>query len=116
MVARTRGPGRGPPLKRPTLLVCTSCESAKGDDDGQAFFERLKAARKEQDLKPWFRLKEVSCLDGCDSPCNARLKGGDREKVVLSELDPLEHVQRLLDAAKRYAENGDTREFPGRRR
>ena len=103
-------------MKRPTLMVCTSCESRRASGDGQAFFDRLKAARKLQQLKPWFRLKEVDCLDGCDTPCNARLKGSDREKVELTGLDAREDVQELLDASKRYAETGEVHGFPGSRR
>jgi predicted metal-binding protein len=95
-------------------MVCTSCSSDDAGGDGQAFYDHLKAARKEQGLKPWFRLKPAKCLDGCDTPCNARIKGGDREKVVRTWLDAREDVQPLLDAARRYAETGDTRDFPGR--
>ena len=101
-------------MKRPTLTVCTSCESDDARGDGQAFYDQLKAARKEQKLKPWFRLREASCLDGCDTPCNARLKGGEREQVILTWLDARDDVQPLLDAAKRYSQTGDVRGFPGR--
>lgn len=101
-------------MKRPTLLVCTSCESDDAGGDGQAFFEAVKQARKDQKLKPWFRLKEARCLDGCDTPCNARLKGGERETVVLTWLDARDDVQQLLDAAKRYSQTGEVRGFPGR--
>jgi predicted metal-binding protein len=101
-------------VKRPTLLICTSCESDDARGDGRAFFEELKAARKAQKLKPWFRLKEAKCLDGCDTPCNARMKGGDREKVIRTWLDARDDVQPLLDAARRYAETGDAEGFPGR--
>ncbi len=101
-------------MKRPTLFVCTSCESDGAGGDGQAFFDELKSARKAQKLKPFFRLKEVRCLDGCDTPCNARLKGGDRKSVLMTWLDAREDVQPLLDAAKRYAETGDVEDLPGR--
>ena len=101
-------------MKRPTLMICTSCESDDVRGDGQAFYDQLKAARKEQKLKPWFRLKEARCLDGCDTPCNARLKGGERDEVILTWLDARDDVQPLLNAAKRYAETGDVRGFPGR--
>ncbi len=101
-------------MTRPTLLICTSCESDDAGGDGQAFFEQLKAARKAQKLKPFFRLKEARCLDGCDTPCNARLKGPGRPPVFVTWLDAREDVQHLLDAAKRYAQTGDVEGFPGR--
>lgn len=101
-------------MKRPTLQVCTSCAADDDRGDGPALFERLKEARKAQGLKPFFRLKEVDCLDGCDTPCNARLKGKDREAVWLTWLDAVDDVQPLLDAAQQYA-RGVTAKFPGRR-
>ncbi len=101
-------------MKRPTLQVCTSCEADDAGGHGQTFFDQLKAGRKVQNLKAWFRLKEVKCLDGCDTPCNARLKGRDRQTVVLTWLDARDDVQPLLDAAKRYSETGEVRDRPGR--
>lgn len=101
-------------MKRPTLQICTRCASDDDRGDGPAFFDRLRAARKEQNLKPFFRLKEVDCLDGCDTPCNARLKGKDRDAVFLTWLDARDDVQPLLDAAKAYAKGSPAR-FPGRR-
>ena len=100
-------------MKRATLQVCTSCEADDGRGDGAVFFERLKTLRKAQALKPYFRLKEVDCLDGCDTPCKARLKANDRKAVWLTWLDAVDDVQPLLDAAKQYA-TGATVRFPGR--
>jgi len=101
-------------VSRPTLQVCTRCESDDAGGDGQAFFDALKAARKAQQLKRWFKLKESDCLGGCDTPCNARLKGAERPTVQRTWLDAREDVQPLLDAAVRYAQTGDVLGFPGR--
>lgn len=100
-------------MKRATLQVCTSCEADDDRGDGAAFFERLKVLRKAQGLKPFFRLRDVDCLDGCDTPCNARLKAKDREAVRLTWLDGVDDAQPLLDAAKQYA-TGAAPRFPGR--
>lgn len=101
-------------MKRPTLTICTSCESDDEHGDGRALFEWVKQARRAQELKPWFRLKEAECLGGCDTPCNARLKGSGRQTVFLTWLDAVDDGQELLDAARRYSENGDTKRLPGR--
>jgi predicted metal-binding protein len=102
-------------MKRPTLSVCISCDSDEERGSGEAFFERLKEARKAQGLKLWFRLKRTRCLDGCDTPCNARLEGKKRELLELTWLDGIDDVQPLLQAAKEYATTGEVKRLPGRR-
>lgn len=100
-------------MTRPTLQVCTSCEADDTHGDGRAFFERLKEQRKARGLKPLFRLKAVDCLDGCDTPCNARLKGKGRDAVTLTWLHANDDVRPLLDAAAQYA-RGRAPRYPGR--
>ncbi len=101
-------------MKRPTLFICTGCESDTASGDGQALYDRLRSERKAQGLKPFFRLKEAKCLDGCDTPCNARLKSEDHKSVWITWLDASDDVAPLLAAAKRYAETGDVSDLPGR--
>ena len=101
-------------MKRATLSICTSCRFEDARADPIAFFARLKASRKAQGLKPWFRLKESRCLRGCDTPCNARLEAKRRKTIDLTWLDALDDVEALLDAAKRYATDGKLGELPGR--
>ncbi|GEM_PF-1226948 len=101
-------------MKRPTLFICTGCESDNASGDGQALYDALRTERKARGFKPFFRLKEAKCLDGCDTPCNARLKGVDRKSVRITWLDAREDVESLLLAAKRYSESGDVSDLPGR--
>lgn len=104
-------------MKRPVLKVCVSCF---GDDDrlsGERFFKRLKKERKERGLKPLFKLEAVRCLGGCDTPCNAKLKGDGRPTLERTWLHARNDVAALLDAAARYAQGAapESLALPGRR-
>lgn len=105
-------------MSRPVLKVCVSCTTDE-EWGGQSFFDALKAARKEQGLKPLFKLKAVDCLGGCDTPCNAQLKGEDMPKLDVTWLHGENDVQALLDGACRYVKARGARthralELPGR--
>ena len=90
-------------LKRPVLTVCTSCRTDEAWD-GESFFRALKRARKERGLKPLFKLKQTRCLGGCDTPCNAQLKGKGRPTLELTWLHGEDDVEALLDGAVRFSE------------
>lgn len=101
-------------VKRPTLTICTSCESDDARGSGEDLYLRLKEARKEQKLKSVFKLEECRCLRGCDTPCNALLEGKKRKTIALTWLDAITDVQPLIDAAKTYSETGEPTVLPGR--
>ena len=100
-------------MSRPTLFVCTSCDNDDARGRGEALFKAVKRGRKARGLKGLFRLEEARCLEGCDTPCNARLEGRGRPTHDAPWLDAIADVEPLLDAAARYAQGKPPR-MPGR--
>jgi predicted metal-binding protein len=104
--------------RRPVLRVCSSCRSDESWD-GESFFRALKQARRERGLKPMLKLKEVNCLGGCDTPCNAQLRAKGKPTLELTWLHGVADVDALLDGAVRYANAGgqpthESLKLPGR--
>lgn len=100
-------------MKRPVLAICSSCSSDE-EWDGASFFAAVKAERNLRGLKPLIKVKEESCLDGCDTPCNAELRAKGRPTLRMTWLHGTDDVTPLIEAAKKYAEGSDTPKLPGR--
>lgn len=94
-------------MSRPILFICRGCEG------GDFLYKRVKALRKAQGLKPVFRLEGVHCLDGCDTPCTAKLKGKKRSTYTRVGLR-VGSASALVDAAKGYAALNPGDELPER--
>lgn len=100
-------------MKRPVLSICSSCSSDEAWD-GESFFAAVKAERKARGLKPLLKLRDESCLGGCDTPCNAELKAKGRPRLRLTWLHGVDDVNALLDGATAYAGGDDNPKLPGR--
>ncbi len=94
-------------MKRPILGICSECGIKKADSLGKLLFRAVKKERKRRGLKPVFKVEKLSCLDRCDRPCNAELRGKHKPTLQLTELDAKRDVVPLVEAAMRYAEAED---------
>jgi predicted metal-binding protein len=94
-------------MARPVLSICRRCipDGDAGDDacSGEALFQRVKALRRERDLKHVFKLEGVKCLSLCRWGCNAMFEGKKRSTYVRSELHAERDVEALITAACAYA-------------
>ena len=94
-------------MKRPVLSICGKCSSGADDAAGETLFRAVKKERKKRELKALFKLEEVGCLDRCDTPCNAELRGKRNPTLQLTQLDAKRDAVPLLEAMVRYAKAED---------
>jgi predicted metal-binding protein len=90
--------------KRPVLGICVECTNGEGDPVGESLFRAVKKERKKRDLKALFKIEALDCLDRCEMPCNAQLRGKKKPTLELTELDAARDAVPLLEAMVRYAE------------
>lgn len=95
-------------VSRPILSICVRCEH--GDD----LHRRVRALRKERELKQDFKVDAVSCLGLCDDPCAVKLEGRERSTYLRSCLHPRHDVERIVLAARAYATLARGQELPER--
>lgn len=92
-----------PAARTPLLFVCTSCvrdARGAGPTAGGALassLERANAANRGGRLT----IREVTCLNGCRSPCNVALRGRGRWTYRFSHCT-LADVDALLGVAAHY--------------
>ena len=91
-------------MKRPVLSICVECGTREDSSLGKSLFRAVKAERKKRALKALFKVEAVECLDRCDMPCNAELRGKKKPTLELTELDAARDAAPLLEAMVRYAE------------
>ncbi len=99
-------------MSRPILFVCLKCERKRGD--GQSLHDAVRALRREQDLKPVFKVEGVKCLDWCDTPCVIKLKGPKRSTYTRVRLSGGEDAPAVVRAAVAYAQLEPGQELPER--
>ena len=87
-----------------TIFVCVSCR--QGDDadsrPGQTLLDALRekfAATQDQTIEAL----PVECLAVCKRPCTVALAADGKWTYVVGDLDAAEHVDELVDSARRFA-------------
>jgi predicted metal-binding protein len=91
-------------MKRPVLGICVDCGTRDDDALGKTLFKAVKKERRKRELKSVFKVEPLRCLDRCDIPCNAQLRGKHKPTLELTELDARRDAVPLLDAMVRYAQ------------
>ncbi|WP_039019522.1 DUF1636 family protein [Halocynthiibacter namhaensis] len=91
-----------------TLTVCTTCRHADAPEGeirpGEALFDAIMAG----DIPEGVTVKGVKCLSACSNSCTVAVTGGPtRWSYVYGNLDPVEHLDAILDGVGRYARTDD---------
>lgn len=92
-----------------TIFVCVSCR--QGDDaDSRPGAALLEALREKFTAAPEAAIDvaPVECLAVCKRPCTVAFAADGKWTYVVGDLDSAEHVDELVDSARRFAasENG----------
>jgi predicted metal-binding protein len=95
-------------VSRPTLFVCRRC------DGGETLYAEVKRLRREQSLKPLFKVEFVKCLKGCDTPCTIKLKGPKRSTYTRVDVR-VSDAGDVVRTCVSYAELAPGEELPERR-
>lgn len=64
--------------------ICGDCGTKQDPSLGKTLFRAVKKERKKRGLKSVLKVEKRSCLDRCDTPCNAELSGKRRPTLQLS--------------------------------
>lgn len=97
-----------------TIFVCVSCRPSVETSDGElakpgvaladTLIRHLKASGRDGGLI----VKPVDCLAVCERPCTIAFSGADKWTYLIGDLDPVLHLDEVVDAASSFAasENG----------
>ena len=98
------------------LLVCRSCRHGitNSEDDIRPGTRLLKALQRTS-LPTEMTIKSVSCLANCSNGCSIVLRSSERWSYVYGNLNPAEHVDIIIDGAKKYLDAADGK-VPWRKR
>jgi predicted metal-binding protein len=88
-----------------TLFVCVTCKAAE-DRPGQALFDAL-SARLASDGIEGLALRAVECLSVCKRPCTVALTARGKWTYVVGDLNPENHLDDIVTAARRFAKSHD---------
>jgi len=97
-----------------TVFVCVACRRVReGTDEGfdlpgvalVAALERRLAERRLAEENDDVRLTvtAVECLAVCKRPCTVALCGAGKWTYLVGDLDPVAHVEEIVEAASAYA-------------
>ena len=90
------------------LLVCKSCRHVEANSEDETRpGTRLLEALEGTNLPPEITLKSVSCFANCSNGCSIVLRSPERWSYVYGNLNPAEHVDVIIDGAKKYLNAAD---------
>lgn len=95
--------------KTTVITVCDTCawgpdeKLRDGRSGGEAFFEEVQAAAHGRE---GVSVRRVSCLMGCDHPCNVAVSAPGKLSYVLGRFEPgADGAEALVDYAAAHAES-----------
>lgn len=92
-----------------TLLVCTSCDSARSPQQpqpksgGQELFETLNRLAAADPLCDRITVQPVKCMFACEKSCTVALTAAGKYTYLFAHLQPAAAAPALWECARRYA-------------